>query len=208
MGTRYGGLVQSIKSEDHPHAYGDKSFSKICEPLFTGSSPRVWGQVDCRYKAVSLSGIIPTRMGTSKIVLEENYVEEDHPHAYGDKALALRAIKKGSGSSPRVWGQAISAEVLTMFIGIIPTRMGTRFSASKTFVSRWDHPHAYGDKDMLSISPIYEDGSSPRVWGQDCLKGDTCALCGIIPTRMGTRLLKLWGCGNWQDHPHAYGDKK
>ena len=24
---------------------------------------------------------------------------------------------------------------------------------------------------------------------------------------MGTRLLKLWGCGNWKDHPHACGDK-
>ena len=126
MGTSRKYAKNHKQQKDHPHAYGDKSFSKICEPLFTGSSPRVWGQVDCRYKAVSLSGIIPTRMGTSKIVLEENYVEEDHPHAYGDKALALRAIKKGSGSSPRVWGQAISAEVLTMFIGIIPTRMGTR----------------------------------------------------------------------------------
>ena len=50
-------------------------------------------------------------------------------------------------------------------------------------------------------------GSSPRVWGQVIRISDKDFYTGIIPTRMGTRLLYLPFCEISQDHPHAYGDK-
>ena len=51
------------------------------------------------------------------------------------------------------------------------------------------------------------EGSSPRVWGQALfsdLKGQTS---GIIPTRVGTRVITSGQEVISQDHPHACGDK-
>ena len=50
-----------------------------------GSSPRVWGQVNSEGAPVSSDRIIPTRMGTSYLVLAYRRLPRDHPHAYGDK---------------------------------------------------------------------------------------------------------------------------
>ena len=44
MGTS-GDILENIDSyEDHPHAYGDKSFEHLQREAHSGSSPRVWGQ--------------------------------------------------------------------------------------------------------------------------------------------------------------------
>ena len=49
---------------DHPHACGDKLQPLLMSPSLLGSSPRVWGQVVSRTLPVTLSRIIPTRVGT------------------------------------------------------------------------------------------------------------------------------------------------
>ena len=51
----------------------------------------------------------------------------------------------------------------------------------------WDHPHAYGDKNIRLPYHRSLRGSSPRVWGQAVLVSSAIAAPGIIPTRMGTR---------------------
>ncbi len=91
-------------------------------------------------------------MGTRRFVVSLFGMPRDHPHAYGDKTATLSKGGKIQGSSPRVWGQV--ASYLTHFFGrgIIPTRMGTRYSRSAQVKSSEDHPHAYGDKsDMLLV---------------------------------------------------------
>ena len=50
-----------------------------------GSSPRVWGQDMEEIVEVIQTGIIPTRVGTRIIILRELVMEQDHPHACGDK---------------------------------------------------------------------------------------------------------------------------
>ena len=69
--------------------------------------------------------IIPTRMGTSILVVRISPSTKDHPHAYGDKAKAPRNFISASGSSPRVWGQDLFSSCLLAIYRIIPTRMGT-----------------------------------------------------------------------------------
>ena len=107
MGTRkiYSNIAPVDK--DHPHAYGDK-FPRLSPRKFRrGSSPRVWGQVFFKSVKHHLTGIIPTRMGTSLAEASAVQVEEDHPHAYGDKKSITIIKKKVRGSSPRVWGQGL-----------------------------------------------------------------------------------------------------
>ena len=95
-------------------------------PLFlSGSSPRVWGQEFITVRIGKLKRIIPTRMGTSALINDCFLLVEDHPHAYGDKALVRQSKITGTGSSPRVWGQVVEQDCFTALIRIIPTRMGT-----------------------------------------------------------------------------------
>ena len=70
-----------------------------------------------------------------------------------------------------------------------------------------DHPHAYGDKCVSLHCRSDYLGSSPRVWGQ--VIHPFCEICmiGIIPTRMGTRVVNQLRHSLHKDHPHAYGDK-
>ncbi len=113
----------------------------------------------------------------------------DHPHAYGDKTVSVCASVRLSGSSPRVWGQDPTKSGSATITGIIPTRMGTSDLISPIPTRKGDHPHAYGDKTTLSPSFAITLGSSPRVWGQAIKLLTLSDIAGIIPTRMGTRVL-------------------
>ena len=55
-----------------------------------------------------------------------------------------------AGSSPRVWGQDELKNGEFSYMRIIPTRMGT---SSPSVMMMWfmaDHPHAYGDKYVIT----------------------------------------------------------
>ena len=136
---------------------------------------------------LSVSRIIPTRVGTSHSDLKDDGTEQDHPHACGDKSLSLFNIARVSG--------------------IIPTRVGTREKGKSYETVFKDHPHACGDKGTIYYLPDSSVGSSPRVWGQDLYSIVTLYLLRIIPTRVGTRLRDDAMQQLAEDHPHACGDK-
>ena len=133
---------------------------------FSGSSPRVWGQVLRFVLTVLHTGIIPTRVGTRKHTITLVNGNKDHPHACGDKINEQNDKEVEKGSSPRVWGQ-VRAKVCTFaVIRIIPTRVGTRQISVKVNPEATDHPHACGDKLNFLWVRLMRQGSSPRVWGQ------------------------------------------
>ena len=76
--------------------------------IFQGSSPRVWGQVARGEHQQVRYGIIPTRVGTRTGQYTEWCGYKDHPHACGDKIHFAGETLSAFGSSPRVWGQAVS----------------------------------------------------------------------------------------------------
>ena len=78
--------------------------------------------------------------------------QKDHPHAYGDKIKLVAGYVSYTGSSPRVWGQVVGVVVVAQRVGIIPTRMGTRYLEKSIIDFSQDHPHAYGDKRISSTS--------------------------------------------------------
>ena len=85
-------------------------------------------------------------MGTSDEELMNELKKRDHPHACGDKSSITALVASSMGSSPRVWGQADITDCLHSHSGIIPTRVGTRYTVLPVTVSVKDHPHACGDK--------------------------------------------------------------
>ena len=88
MGTSFCKYLFGLLAEDHPHAYGDKS-GWYSEPYSVkGSSPRVWGQETVLICQILQKRIIPTRMGTRRVLQAEIPPRQDHPHAYGDKCTS------------------------------------------------------------------------------------------------------------------------
>ena len=132
-----------------------------------GSSPRVWGQALVARVATVYCGIIPTRVGTRQHKVRYCNNNGDHPHACGDKLASAFNMDKVEGSSPRVWGQVFSGIRKNRFMRIIPTRVGTSLSFSPITSVAGDHPHACGDKKFTVSAVNVQQGSSPRVWGQD-----------------------------------------
>ena len=111
----------------------------------------------------------------------------DHPHACGDKAAVKLFKLVRDVSSPRVWGQGLSALGFRLFLGIIPTRVGTSYTTGFLICQG--------------------GGSSPRVWGQAEFRLRAFCSSRIIPTRVGTSDEELMNELKKRDHPHAYGDK-
>ena len=132
---------------------------------------------------------------------------KDHPHACGDKSVPVFDTVPVLGSSPRVWGQDRKYTIRTKLLRIIPTRVGTSLVENISDTIDEDHPHACGDKGLMRLCARYAPGSSPRVWGQEVCVAGLCKGTGIIPTRVGTRLMKYIPDGSVEDHPHACGDK-
>ena len=67
MGTRNTPFLPKHLGQDHPHAYGDKYVYVYLIYMESGSSPRVWGQVNIASLTLHQVRIIPTRMGTSRV---------------------------------------------------------------------------------------------------------------------------------------------
>ena len=106
-----------------------------------------------------------------------------------------------------MWGQDILTNDGATIVGIIPTRVGTRFMRGHICSRKQDHPHACGDKSFIAVSGIPRVGSSPRVWGQAIWRAGSRLPTRIIPTRVGTSPMHFDGLNGKTDHPHACGDK-
>ena len=190
VGTSRRKPCSMLAAEDHPHACGDKSVFCYRQRTQKGSSPRVWGQAIFATSRKRSDGIIPTRVGTRQIISSVLLPTGDHPHACGDKRQVLYPLRRVRGSSPRVWGQVCSACFWLCYAGIIPTRVGTRSDYRGATKDLRDHPHACGDKYRVGGSSRWAVGSSPRVWGQGDAVYAQSSSSGIIPTRVGTRVIE------------------
>ena len=207
VGTRLDATHVGVGCTDHPHACGDKAAVKLFKLVRDVSSPRVWGQGLYHVLDVFRLPIIPTRVGTRPVGSRFSIVFRDHPHACGDKLYHRIFDLSRGGSSPRVWGQAEFRLRAFCSSRIIPTRVGTSDEELMNELKKRDHPHAYGDKGTRRLNRSQSPGSSPRVWGQVAVFVYTQKYKGIIPTRVGTRLLDLLHELFFRDHPHACGDK-
>ena len=132
--------------QDHPHACGDKLLTVPVLLTVLGSSPCVWGQVPQCCPIVLCLRIIPMRVGTRWLAVIQQAVNEDHPHACGDKRRLTDRLSRRAGSSPCVWGQENINLDMENVQRIIPMRVGTSYRFCTYKLLNKDHPHACGDK--------------------------------------------------------------
>ena len=176
VGTSLPQLLRAPTHKDHPHACGDKIDvlyalnAKEIEPAATkrrglgvetdsastGSKISIADFLDDvkNYYSDVLSDsvrIISTRVGTRNQDLKLTELSQDHLHACGDKIFRVHQRKQNRGSSQRVWGQAGVTTAELAGVGIIPTRVGTRYRHTEYKYQHKDHPHACGDKEFHHV---------------------------------------------------------
>ena len=100
-----GGYTFSVNTAAvHPHGCGEHL------PLVTkrntrgGSSPRVWGTLMLKQHIPNGPRFIPTGVGNTNALANQNGSMPVHPHGCGEHTNNARFKAKFYGSSPRVWG--------------------------------------------------------------------------------------------------------
>ena len=133
---------------DHPRACGENLLEAARKVFPEGSSPRVRGKRDYKYKTVLITGIIPARAGKTSPPSARWAKPRDHPRACGENGGRARPEPRPGGSSPRVRGKQLDLELAAGDRGIIPARAG---KTSRWSGRRWRaraHPRACGENGL------------------------------------------------------------
>ena len=75
-----------------------------CKSLMVGSSPRVWGAHHRIPGPLAQDRLIPTCVGSTKVVIRTSMNLKAHPHVCGEHLRICFFLLLFFGSSPRVWG--------------------------------------------------------------------------------------------------------
>jgi len=206
VGTTWQAKEKAAGTAVHPHARGDNESGVANGTRIYGSSPRAWGQRAIIESKDIICRFIPTRVGTTSMVVINFSFLTVHPHARGDNVPCPVRFHSFPGSSPRAWGQRRPTPYNSFLVRFIPTRVGTTRVYRRQRHNGAVHPHARGDNGSGGAVFCRIDGSSPRAWGQLGAQMRECSDRRFIPTRVGTTdsVVKIISVG--PVHPHARGD--
>ena len=112
-----------------------------------------------------MDGIIPACAGNTDAALMPPVTAGDHPRVCGEHEFEQPSAVAGRGSSPRVRGTLVVAELLGHESGIIPACAGNTFHEKTSEDTTWDHPRVCGEHLNLFFAVMPSLGSSPRVRG-------------------------------------------
>jgi hypothetical protein len=123
---------------DHPRTRGEHEIPLALIVGMVGSSPHAWGTLEPYVCGFTVSRIIPTRVGNTRITEIMANLVADHPHTRGEHKIPALRIVGAHGSSPHAWGTHLSASCCNCCISSLrqsATNMNGRVSISP-------HPHA------------------------------------------------------------------
>src|SRR5664280_271120 len=86
-----------VLKSDHPHACGENSVLELNAKPIYGPSPRVWGKRRVPDMPFHRCRTIPTRVGKTTTVMEQQLLNTDHPHACGENLFSGALIYTGYG---------------------------------------------------------------------------------------------------------------
>ena len=149
----------------HPRACGERAFESIALRQADGSSPRLRGTVTRRCQPEYCCRFIPAPAGNGPCRVETRLAGAVHPRACGERRAGSWGWASTRGSSPRLRGTVVEAQV-------------------EDYV-RLVHPRACGERVRLAAAASAKPGSSPRLRGTDWWSCGNCAECRFIPAPAG-----------------------
>ena len=184
-GRRQPGVEKHRPGWDHPRACGEKtSIDRRCSS-FTGSPPRMRGEVFPASMSCAGRGITPAHAGRRIKHYPYTGLQEDHPRACGEKTVCRACEQQRRGSPPRMRGEAFDGIKKAAEDRITPAHAGRRKSCNGRVVSIEDHPRACGEKPQPKPPPLELEGSPPRMRGEEYLVSPDVAKPRITPAHAG-----------------------
>ena len=197
--------------------------------ITAGSSPRVRGTDQARFRHGQQQRFIPARAGNSLVSMAELIAEPVHPRACGEQTggLLLRGLFRNrfipaacgeqldtdghtqaiTGSSPRVRGTALRDLKPVVCRRFIPARAGNRRLSRPLRSSSSVHPRACGEQAHSTRVFASRRGSSPRVRGTASKDPALINDVRFIPARAGNSAGLSGKTSPASVHPRACGEQ-
>ena len=172
----------------------------------TGSSPRMRGTRVRPTGRRSALGIIPAYAGNTRATAARPQPTRDHPRVCGEHLTSCVMVVSSMGSSPRMRGTLVVAELLGHESGIIPAYAGNTWNRQRQASPCWDHPRVCGEHAVLNSDALPFTGSSPRMRGTLLHHALALASGGIIPAYAGNTCETCEGSSDGGDHPRVCGE--
>ena len=176
-------------------------------PVLFGSSPRPWGTHHEQRAPYPDERFIPTPVGNAAGSPAPWRRESVHPHARGERVQVPEPVKLVTGSSPRPWGTHSAPPHGRRDGRFIPTPVGNAPQGQRIALGGPVHPHARGERGLLTADPDAGTGSSPRPWGTRSPRRRAPGGCRFIPTPVGNAHPAQHRPTRAAVHPHARGER-
>ena len=191
---------------DHPRVCGEHVRNSIVSWCSSGSSPRMRGTLSGRTVISARPGIIPAYAGNTLRWRHGSCRCRDHPRVCGEHLTSCVMVVSSMGSSPRMRGTLVVAELLGHESGIIPAYAGNTWNRQRQASPCWDHPRVCGEHAVLNSDALPFTGSSPRMRGTLLHHALALASGGIIPAYAGNTCETCEGSSDGGDHPRVCGE--
>ena len=135
-------------------------------------------------------------------------VSRDHPRVCGEKNGENGLTFHQMGSPPRMRGKVGWSAERSRPEGITPAYAGKSFLRSSSQLLNGDHPRVCGEKLLMNLVPLREQGSPPRMRGKDATRWLSNINSRITPAYAGKSLLISSSALSSRDHPRVCGEKQ
>ena len=190
----------------HPRACGEHLTLRPRPRCLLGSSPRMRG-TQCFWRwQVHRWGLIPAHAGNTRCIARWRSSRGAHPRACGEHEYPTASEVQAEGSSPRMRGTLVFAELQDAVQGLIPAHAGNTTRLLPRSAAPRAHPRACGEhSEATRIRPLPR-GSSPRMRGTLQRESVVDYTAGLIPAHAGNTRIRGFRCGSRWAHPRACGE--
>ena len=186
---------------------GEKISMEILVPYISGSPPHVRGKDAVKRHSARGFGITPAYAGKSRGCPAACILRRDHPRVCGEKALLCLSLQQILGSPPRMRGKAFPSIKTILLMRITPAYAGKSYLIGTGLSDTKDHPRVCGEKTVLDLSRLVEQGSPPRMRGKEVVFIDSYLVSRIPPAYAGKRFDPIHRITFQRDHPRVCGEK-
>ena len=168
---------------------GEKISMEILVPYISGSPPHVRGKDAVKRHSARGFGITPAYAGKRYRNARSGQYQRDHPRVCGEKAFMAFCRNCAVGSPPRMRGKVCFLGCISVLTGITPAYAGKSYLIGTGLSDTKDHPRVCGEKTVLDLSRLVEQGSPPRMRGKADPPSARFRVHGITPAYAGKRVL-------------------
>ncbi len=142
-------MVETLKAWKHPHARGEDLHVHINFQHYSETPPRTWGRLARSYKFSALFRNTPTHVGKTFLENFVNHASWKHPHARGEDSVRVVPDTLDTETPPRTWGRLVASTRSSKIFRNTPTHVGKTFEHTSFSFTRWKHPHARGEDNIM-----------------------------------------------------------